>query len=61
MRAYATPQATPVPPPVYYAPQPTVVYAAPYYDGPRYAVNPWPVVNIGLGYGWGWHGGGHRH
>ena len=59
--AYPTqPQATYVPPPVYYAPQPEVVYAAPYYYGPRYAVNPWPVVSIGLGYGWGWHGGGHH-
>jgi uncharacterized protein YcfJ len=59
--AYApAPQATYVPPPVYYAPQPPVVYAAPYYYGPRYAVNPWPVVSIGVGYGWGWRGGHHH-
>jgi hypothetical protein len=61
--AYAPPpQASYVPPPVYYAPSPPVVYAAPYYYGPRYAVNPWPVVRIGvgLGYGWGWRGGHHH-
>jgi uncharacterized protein YcfJ len=59
--AYAAPPQTAyVPPPVYFAPEPAVVYAEPYYYGPRYALNPWPVVSIGLGHGRGWHGG-RRH
>jgi uncharacterized protein YcfJ len=57
---YAAPPRSEVPPPVYFAPEPPVVYAAPYYYGPTYAVNPWPVLSLGLSYGRGWHGG-HRH